>query len=166
MMSKHLPHPCPAELPICVGLSAPKGMSVSDRFGSLQPELRRVPPARLAPCMVVHRRPDSSFGPPFRLWAVHRSAHTQIGCSARKLTAAARPDRRCRSSTAGTDRAVPVSPPLVLRSPIDFDLHSPGSHPTTPPVPQAPSWVAETFTRRGFEPSLGPLLWSTPADGG
>ena len=44
-------------------------------------------------------------------------------------------------------------------APIEFDLHSARSLPTTPLVTQALSWLAESFTRSGIDPALGPRLW-------
>ena len=53
----------------------------------------------------------------------------------------------------------------VLRSggviaPIEFDLHSARSLPSTPLVGQALSWLREAFTRAGIDPALGPGLWA------
>ena len=53
----------------------------------------------------------------------------------------------------------------VLRSggviaPIEFDLHSARSLPSTPLVVQALSWLREAFTRAGIDPALGPGLWA------
>lgn len=53
----------------------------------------------------------------------------------------------------------------VLRSggviaPIEFDLHSARSLPSTPLVGQALSWLGEAFTRAGIDPALGPGLWA------
>jgi SAM-dependent methyltransferase len=53
----------------------------------------------------------------------------------------------------------------VLRSggvvaPIEFDLHSARSLPSTPLAGQALSWLREAFTRAGIDPALGPGLWA------
>jgi SAM-dependent methyltransferase len=53
----------------------------------------------------------------------------------------------------------------VLRSggvvaPVEFDLHSARSLPSTPLVGQALSWLREAFTRAGIDPALGPGLWA------
>jgi SAM-dependent methyltransferase len=53
----------------------------------------------------------------------------------------------------------------VLRSggvvaPIEFDLHSARSLPSTPLAGQALSWLGEAFTRAGIDPALGPRLWT------
>jgi len=53
----------------------------------------------------------------------------------------------------------------VLRSggiiaPIEFDLHSARSLPSTPLAGQALSWLGEAFTRAGIDPALGPGLWA------
>jgi SAM-dependent methyltransferase len=45
-------------------------------------------------------------------------------------------------------------------APIEFDLHSARSLPSTPLVGQALSWLRETFIRAGVDPALGPGLWS------
>jgi SAM-dependent methyltransferase len=45
-------------------------------------------------------------------------------------------------------------------APIEFDLHSAGSLPSTPLVAQALSWLREVFTRTGIDPALGPRLWA------
>jgi SAM-dependent methyltransferase len=59
----------------------------------------------------------------------------------------------------------------VLRSgavvvPIELDLYSACSVPSTPLVEQAHSWMKETFTRGGIEPALGRRLWSVLGDAG
>jgi SAM-dependent methyltransferase len=45
-------------------------------------------------------------------------------------------------------------------APIEFDLHSARSLPSTPLVAQALTWLREVFTRTGVDPSLGPRLWA------
>ena len=45
-------------------------------------------------------------------------------------------------------------------APIEFDLHSARSLPSTPLVGQALSWLREAFTRAGVDPALGPGLWA------
>ena len=45
-------------------------------------------------------------------------------------------------------------------APIEFDLHSARSLPSTPLVGQALSWLRQTFTRAGINPALGPGLWA------
>ncbi len=45
-------------------------------------------------------------------------------------------------------------------APIEFDLHSARSLPSTPLVGQALSWLREAFTRAGVDPALGPRLWT------
>jgi SAM-dependent methyltransferase len=45
-------------------------------------------------------------------------------------------------------------------APIEFDLHSARSLPSTPLVGQALSWLREAFTRAGIDPALGPRLWA------
>jgi SAM-dependent methyltransferase len=45
-------------------------------------------------------------------------------------------------------------------APIEFDLHSARSLPSTPLVGQALSWLGEAFTRAGIDPALGPGLWA------
>ena len=45
-------------------------------------------------------------------------------------------------------------------APIEFDLHSAHSLPSTPPVAQALSWLREAFTRAGIDHALGPRLWA------
>jgi SAM-dependent methyltransferase len=45
-------------------------------------------------------------------------------------------------------------------APIEFDLHSARSLPSTPLVGQALSWLREAFTRSGVDPALGPRLWA------
>jgi SAM-dependent methyltransferase len=45
-------------------------------------------------------------------------------------------------------------------APIEFDLHSARSLPSTPLVDQALSWLREAFTRAGIDPALGPGLWA------
>ncbi len=53
----------------------------------------------------------------------------------------------------------------VLRSggvvaPIEFDLDSARSLPSTPLVSQVLSWLREAFNRSGIDPALGPHLWT------
>lgn len=50
--------------------------------------------------------------------------------------------------------------------PIEFDLFSARSLPSTPLVGQALSWLAEAFRRAGIEPALGPRLWAVLQDAG
>ena len=45
-------------------------------------------------------------------------------------------------------------------APIEFDLKSARSLPSTPLVVQALSWLREVFTRAGVDPALGPRLWA------
>jgi hypothetical protein len=45
-------------------------------------------------------------------------------------------------------------------APIEFDLHSARSLPSTPLVGQVLSWLGEAFTRAGIDPALGPDLWA------
>jgi SAM-dependent methyltransferase len=45
-------------------------------------------------------------------------------------------------------------------APIEFDLHSARSLPSTPLVAQALSWLREVFIRAGIDPALGPRLWA------
>ena len=45
-------------------------------------------------------------------------------------------------------------------APIEFDLHSARSLPSTPLVGQALSWLREAFTRAGVDPAIGPRLWA------
>lgn len=47
-----------------------------------------------------------------------------------------------------------------LVAPIEFDLDSARSLPSTPLVAQAQSWLRDVFTRAGIDPSLGPRLWA------
>jgi SAM-dependent methyltransferase len=44
-------------------------------------------------------------------------------------------------------------------APIEFDLHSARSLPSTPLVTQALSWLREAFTAAHIHPALGPGLW-------
>jgi ubiquinone/menaquinone biosynthesis C-methylase UbiE len=44
-------------------------------------------------------------------------------------------------------------------APIEFDLHSARSLPSTPLVTQALSWLREAFTTAHIDPALGPRLW-------
>ena len=50
--------------------------------------------------------------------------------------------------------------------PIEFDLHSARSLPSTPLVGQALSWLSKAFTRAGIEAALGPRLWAVLQDAG
>jgi ubiquinone/menaquinone biosynthesis C-methylase UbiE len=50
--------------------------------------------------------------------------------------------------------------------PIEFDVYSGRSLPSTSLVDKATSWVAETFIRSGTETSLGPRLWAVLQDAG
>ncbi len=45
-------------------------------------------------------------------------------------------------------------------APIEFDLRSAHSKPSTPLVTQVLSWLGEAFIRGGIEPALGPRLWT------
>jgi SAM-dependent methyltransferase len=56
--------------------------------------------------------------------------------------------------------------PGGLVIPIEFDLHSARSVPSTPLVHQALTWLAEGFRRAGIETSLGPRLWAVLRDAG
>ena len=44
--------------------------------------------------------------------------------------------------------------------PIEFDLHSARSLPSTPLVTQALSWLVEAFAAAHIDPALGPRLWA------
>ena len=46
-------------------------------------------------------------------------------------------------------------------APIEFDLGSARSLPSTPLVQQLLAWLADTFQRAGIQPSLGARLWAT-----
>lgn len=50
--------------------------------------------------------------------------------------------------------------------PIELDLYSARSLPSTPLVGQALSWLNEAFTRAGIEPALGPRLWAVLHEAG
>jgi ubiquinone/menaquinone biosynthesis C-methylase UbiE len=50
--------------------------------------------------------------------------------------------------------------------PIEFDLYSGRSIPSTPLVSQALQWVSETFKRTGINPALGPRLWTIQEEAG
>jgi SAM-dependent methyltransferase len=50
--------------------------------------------------------------------------------------------------------------------PIEFDLYSGRSIPSTPLVSQALGWVSETFKRTGINPALGPRLWTIQEEAG
>lgn len=50
--------------------------------------------------------------------------------------------------------------------PIEFDLLSARSLPSTPLVGQALSWLGEAFRRAGIDPALGPRLWAVLQDAG
>jgi ubiquinone/menaquinone biosynthesis C-methylase UbiE len=59
----------------------------------------------------------------------------------------------------------------VLRSggvvvPIEFDLHSARSLPSTPLVTQALSWLVEAFAAAHIDPALGPRLWTVALEAG
>lgn len=59
----------------------------------------------------------------------------------------------------------------VLRSggvvvPIEFDLHSARSLPSTPLVTQALSWLVEAFAGAHIDPALGPRLWTVGLEAG
>ena len=59
----------------------------------------------------------------------------------------------------------------VLRSggvvvPIEFDLHSARSLPSTPLVTQALSWLIDAFTAAHIDPALGPRLWTVGLEAG
>ena len=56
--------------------------------------------------------------------------------------------------------------PGGLVIPIEFDVHTARSIPSTPLVDQAVAWIAETFTRSGIATSLGPRLWAVLGDAG
>lgn len=56
--------------------------------------------------------------------------------------------------------------PGGIVAPIEFDLHSARSLPTTPLVAQALSWLREAFTAAHVEPALGPRLWSVLLEAG
>ena len=58
-----------------------------------------------------------------------------------------------------------VSPGGVV-APIEFDVLTGRSVPSTPLVQQANGWIAEAFTRGGIHPALGPKLWSVLVDAG
>jgi SAM-dependent methyltransferase len=45
-------------------------------------------------------------------------------------------------------------------APIEFDLHSARSLPSTPLAGQALAWLREAFTHAGIDPALGPGLWA------
>ena len=45
-------------------------------------------------------------------------------------------------------------------APIEFDLQSARSLPSTPLVTQALSWLREAFTTANIDPALGPRLWA------
>ena len=57
-----------------------------------------------------------------------------------------------------TQAALLRAPGVV--APIEFDLHSARSLPSTPLVAQALSWLREVFTRTGIDSALGPRLWA------
>jgi cyclopropane fatty-acyl-phospholipid synthase-like methyltransferase len=50
--------------------------------------------------------------------------------------------------------------------PIEFDLYSARTVPTSPLADQALSWISETFKRAGIEPALGPRLWAIQQEAG
>ena len=49
-------------------------------------------------------------------------------------------------------------------APIEFDIHSARSLPSTPLVTQVVSWLSEAFARGGIATSLGPGLWAVLRD--
>lgn len=53
-----------------------------------------------------------------------------------------------------------------LIAPIEFDLGTARSLPSTPLVTQSLAWLGETFNRAGIQPSLGSRLWSVLQDAG
>ena len=50
--------------------------------------------------------------------------------------------------------------------PIEFDLYSARSVPSTPIVSQALSWLGEAFRRASIEPALGPRMWAILQEAG
>jgi SAM-dependent methyltransferase len=56
--------------------------------------------------------------------------------------------------------------PGGLLAPIEFDLYSARSLPSTPLVTQALAWLGEAFTRAHIDPALGPRLWNVLLDAG
>jgi SAM-dependent methyltransferase len=50
--------------------------------------------------------------------------------------------------------------------PIEFDLHSARSLPSTPLVTQALSWLVEAFAAAHIDPALGPRLWTVALEAG
>ena len=50
--------------------------------------------------------------------------------------------------------------------PIEFDLRSARSLPSTPLVGQALLWLSQAFARAGIEPTLGSRLWAVLQDAG
>jgi ubiquinone/menaquinone biosynthesis C-methylase UbiE len=62
-------------------------------------------------------------------------------------------------------QAALLSPGGVV-APIEFDVLTGRSVPSTPLVQQAMAWMAEAFTRAGIHAALGPELWSVLLDAG
>ena len=58
-----------------------------------------------------------------------------------------------------------LSPGRVV-VPIEFDLHSARSLPSTPLVTQALSWLVEAFAAAHIDPALGPRLWTVALEAG
>jgi SAM-dependent methyltransferase len=56
--------------------------------------------------------------------------------------------------------------PGGLMAPIEFDLHSARSLPSTPLVTQALSWLRAAFVAADIDPALGPCLWALLEDAG
>ena len=56
--------------------------------------------------------------------------------------------------------------PDGLIAPIEFDLSTARSLPSTPLVNQSLTWLDETFQRAGIQPSLGSRLWAILRDAG
>ncbi len=50
--------------------------------------------------------------------------------------------------------------------PIEFDLYSARSLPSTPLVGASLAWLGEAYTRAGIEAALGPRLWAVVQDAG
>jgi hypothetical protein len=50
--------------------------------------------------------------------------------------------------------------------PIEFDLRSARSLPSTPLVTQALSWLLEAFAAAHIDPALGPRLWAVVSEAG
>ena len=56
--------------------------------------------------------------------------------------------------------------PDGLVAPIEFDLGTARSLPSTPLASQSLAWLEETFKRAGIQPSLGSRLWAVLHDAG